>query len=145
MTSATASATTRVRAVAAPSAAANHRRAPDLRSPGTCSCISGIPAIHIPELAPAFPGYRPSISRNLLLHFRDTGHPWPFTGNCSCISGIPAIHGHKKNGGDFSPPFLLLLRFDLWVRATVCAPGAPDQSRSSALRSLARRFCSLAR
>jgi hypothetical protein len=30
--------------------------------------------------------------RQLLLHCRHTGHPWPAS-NCSCIAGIPAIHG----------------------------------------------------
>jgi hypothetical protein len=30
---------------------------------GNCSCISGIPAIHgPPEIAPAFPAYRPSMA-----------------------------------------------------------------------------------
>ena len=37
---------------------------------------------HSPEIAPAFPVYRPSV--------------WPFAEICSCNFGIPAIHGHKK-------------------------------------------------
>jgi hypothetical protein len=38
----------------------------------------------------------------MLLHFRDTGHPWP-AGKCSCISGIPAIHGRKKKNRAAGP------------------------------------------
>jgi hypothetical protein len=55
---------------------------------------TGIQSIHgLPEIAPAFPAFGPSMDcRKLLLHFQHSVHPWT-AGNCSCISSIQSIHG----------------------------------------------------
>jgi hypothetical protein len=79
---------------------------------GNCSCISGIPAIHgPPEIAPAFPAYRPSMA---ITKKARTGRAF-----FACLSWNPNYARARQ-------PLALLFALLLVLPAstTRCAPGA---------------------